>query len=112
MTSFHAYDVSISLIASLRSVRADLARRDASLADQLSRAASSVPLNVAEGNRRAGKDRLHHFRIAAGSAGEVRACLQVALAWGHVAAADVAPTLQACDRVLAMLWRLTAPRAA
>ena len=43
-----------------------------SLADQLIRSASSVPANLAEGNGRAGKDRLYHFRVAYGSAKEGR----------------------------------------
>ncbi|MFT3914565.1 MAG: four helix bundle protein [Anaeromyxobacteraceae bacterium] len=110
-STFIAYDVALTVIASLRDLRVALARRDDSLADQLSRAASSIPLNLAEGNRRVGKDRLHSFRIAAGSADEVRAALHVALAWGYVSAADAEPALRACDRLLGMLWRLTAPRA-
>ena len=65
---FIAYDVSLSIVSSLRELRVAIARRDSSLADQLSRAASSIPLNLAEGNRRVGKDRLHSFRVAAGSA--------------------------------------------
>ncbi|MFO0581716.1 MAG: four helix bundle protein [Anaeromyxobacter sp.] len=109
---FIAYDVSLSIVSSLRELRVAIARRDSSLADQLSRAASSIPLNLAEGNRRVGKDRLHSFRIAAGSADEVRASLHVALAWGYVAPGDADPALRACDRLLGMLWRLTAPRAA
>jgi four helix bundle protein len=69
------------------------------------RAASSVALNLAEGNRRTGQDRLQFFRIAAGSAAEVRAALEVALAWGYIDAAPLAET--ELDRVLAMVWRLT-----
>jgi four helix bundle protein len=64
-------------------------------------------LNVSEGNRRKGKDRLHLFRVAAGSADEVVACLRVAEAFGYLGADATARTLGFCDRVLAMLWRLT-----
>src|SRR5262245_21203634 len=39
-------------------------------------AAGSVPLNLAEGNLRLGADRLHPFRIAAGSAAELRTALR------------------------------------
>jgi four helix bundle protein len=69
--------------------------------------ASRVPLNLAEGRRRVGKDRLHHFRIAAGSAAEVRVALLVARAWGDLEARDVEEALLLLDRLLAMLWRLT-----
>jgi four helix bundle protein len=77
------------------------------LAGQLRRAASSVPLNIAEGNRRGGRDRMYHFRVAAGSCDETRAALRVAVAWGDVGARDVAPALALADRVLAMLYRLS-----
>ena len=40
------------------------------LADQVIRSASSVPANLAEGRGRTGRDRLHHWRIAFGSARE------------------------------------------
>ena len=110
--TFQVLDVAHSLVPLLREPLQRLARRDRSLADQLYRAVSSVPLNIAEGNRRSGRDRQHLWRVAAGSADEVRAALRVAIAWGHVRPADVAPALEACDRVLAMPWRLTEARAA
>jgi four helix bundle protein len=66
-----------------------------------------VAANVAEGNRRRGKDRLHLFRIAAGSADEVRAHLRVAEAFGHVSVQDIEASLEPCDRELAMLYRLS-----
>ena len=70
------------------------------------RAASSVSANLAEGNRRVGKDRLHFFRIPAGSAAETRAHLRVALAWGWVDAEQISDALALIDRELALLWRL------
>jgi four helix bundle protein len=82
-------------------------RRDASVAQQIVRAASSTAANLAEGNRRQGKDRLHFFRIAAGSADETRTHLRVAVCWGWVPSKDIAATLALIDRELAMLWRLT-----
>jgi four helix bundle protein len=102
-----ALDVSLDLIRRLRSPVSALARRDPSLADQLRRAASSVSLNLAEGSRREGKDRLQHWRIAAGSADEVVAGLRVAEAWGHLEPAEVQPLLALGDRLLGMLWGLT-----
>ena len=55
---------------------------------------------LSEGRRRQG-------RVAAGSTDEVVASLRVAEAFGHLDAASIAPALGLCDRILAMLWRLT-----
>ncbi len=82
-------------------------RADRDLADQVRRAASSVALNIAEGAGRVGKDRPHHYRVAAGSNLEVAAGLRVALAWGDLEAAEVQPALDFGRRVGAMLWRMT-----
>ena len=104
---FHALEVSIEVIRALRGPVAKIRRHSARLATQIEDAASSVAANVAEGNRRTGRDRLHLFRIAAGSADETRTHLRVAEAWGYVAMDDVDTSLQLLDRVLAMLSRLT-----
>jgi len=105
--AFEAFDVSLELVRSLREVVRRIAQVDRALADQIRRAAASVPLNLGEGSRRSGRDRRHHWRVAAGSADEVRAALRVAEAWGYVEPALVAEPLNLCDRVLAMTWRLT-----
>ena len=55
---FHVYGAALGLVSALRPVLGELAKSDRNLADQLRRAASSVVLNIAEGNRRAGRDRV------------------------------------------------------
>lgn len=105
--SFDAYDRSIDLLRSLAPLITAVASADPSLADQLRRAAQSVPLNVAEAQRRTLRDRRNRFRIALGSAAEVAACLDVGLALGYVAAEQVAPALELVDRVRAMTFRLS-----
>ena len=102
---FYVYGAALELVSALRPALGQLKKADRALADQLRRAASSVVLNIAEGNRRSGQDRLQFFRIAAGSAAEVRAALDVARAWGTIGAVPAAEA--ELDRVLAMLWRLT-----
>jgi four helix bundle protein len=97
----------LELIRSLRGPVRKIRRHKARLAAQLEDAASSVAANVAEGNRRVGRDRLHLFRIAAGSADEARTHLRVAEAWGYVDLADIEAALRLADRELAMLSRLT-----
>jgi four helix bundle protein len=94
-------------VRQLREPLEAISRRDGDLANQLRRAAASVPLNLAEGWRRVGRDRLHQFRVAAGSAAEVTACLRVAEAFGYVEIGSVANALRSADRVRAMTWSLT-----
>ena len=102
-----AETVSLQLIEELRGVVARIQRNDGDLARQIRKAASSVGLNVGEGERRRGKDRLHSFRIAAGSAREVQVALRVARAWGYVGDDHIAPAMRLLDRELALLWGLT-----
>jgi len=107
VTKFDAYEVSIELVRSLAAPIGVIARHDPDLARQLRRAATSVPLNIAEGNRRVGRDRLHLFRVADGSAREVLAGLEAAAAWGYLDPGAVSPAFALADRVAAMLWKLT-----
>ena len=74
--TFDAYDRSLELLRELVPVLQRLAAVDGDLAGQARRAATSVALNVAEGNRRTLKDRRNRFRIALGSAAEVASCLR------------------------------------
>ena len=53
-------------------------RGDADLRDQAVRAARSMVLNIAEGCGRNGKSRRHHYSLAAGSAAETCAALDLA----------------------------------
>jgi four helix bundle protein len=107
---FEVLDVGVELVTALRPLLVSLGRRDVDLARQVKRAGSSVTLNIGEGRQRIGRDRLHCYRIAAGSADEVRVALRTAVAWGDLAECDVATALALCDRLVAMLWRLTHPR--
>ena len=104
---FQVFAISLDVIRAVRPLLPRIERRDKGLAKQLREAASSVPLNLSEGRRRIGKDRLHFWRIAAGSADETRACLLVAEAWGFLAADDIREPLDLLDSVLAITWTLT-----
>lgn len=57
--------------------------------NQLDRASTSVPLNIAEGNGRyTAADRCRYFDIARGSALECAACLDVLVAKKYIESAD------------------------
>ena len=61
-----------------------------SVCDQLDRASTSVPLNIAEGNGKyTSPDRCRYFEIARGSALECAACLDVLVAKGKCTADQV-----------------------
>ena len=104
--SFDANDRALDLLRTLAPLLASLTASDASLADQLRRAAASTVLNIAEANRRTLRDRRNRFRIALGSAAEVTACLEVAVVFGYVTPAQIAVALELADRVRAMTYRL------
>jgi four helix bundle protein len=79
------------------------------LADQVIRAASSVPANLSEGHGRTGRDRYNHWRIAYGSAKEVDSHLRLL---SHAGAVDVhraRSAMRLFDEVRAMTWQLLHP---
>ena len=104
--AFDAYDRTLDLLRLLATLLERLATRDASLAKQLRRAAQSVTLNVAEGRRRVGQDQAHHYRMALGSAAEVTACLEAALALDQMELDEIVEALAMADRVRALTYRL------
>ena len=104
---FIAYELGLELISKLAGVPERIGKHDPDLARQLRRSAASVPQNLSEGNQRMGRDRIHHFRIASGSCSETRASLEIAIRWGYIERGSVAGALALCDRLVAILWRLT-----
>ena len=102
---FIAYDVAKQMIDALRVIVPIIQRSDRDLADQLQRAATSVLLNLAEGQKFQNGNRMKHYEIAQGSANEVKAALDAAEAWGWITSAPEQRAL--LDRLLALLWRLT-----
>jgi four helix bundle protein len=99
--TWNAYKFATDLVAAVVPLAAQIARHDRALAGQLRRAVASVPLNLAEGSGRAGQDQLHHYRIALGSAREVRAALQVAGLFGY---AEVAAADAIADKACALIY--------
>ncbi len=102
---FIAYEIAKQLIVSLRPVVPILQENDRELADQLKRAAQSVLLNLAEGQKFENGNRRKHYEIAQGSANEVKAALDAGEAWGWLVTRGEERAL--LDRLLAVLWKLT-----
>ena len=102
--SFVTRDVALALIQVVRTVLRELASKDRDLGDQARRAASSIVLNIEEGNRRKGGDREYHFRVAAGSAAELRAALLIGMAWDYMA--EPTEALALLDRLGGLLYGL------
>ncbi|MCB9731798.1 MAG: four helix bundle protein [Deltaproteobacteria bacterium] len=75
------------------------------LADQLSRAAISVPLNIAEATGVIGRNKRVRFGTALGSAREVRSCLEIAVVCGFAEPLD-ARSEDRLDKVIATLFKL------
>jgi four helix bundle protein len=101
------YGVSISLLRALAPLLKRLSTIDPKLEDQARRAAMSVSLNIAEARQRTGKDQRNRYRISLGSAAEVGAALDVAVALGYTADGDAGELLAFIDRIRAMTWRLS-----
>ena len=79
------------------------------IADQIIRSASSVAANLAEGSGRSGRDQLHYWRIAHGSAKEIDTHLKLLIGTVAVDRLRAAEALQLSDDVRTMTWRLLHP---
>jgi four helix bundle protein len=106
-TMLRIHDDMLDALRLMRPVLAAIERRDADLARQLRRAASSVVLNLAEGSGSFGRMRTARYRTALGSARETMSCLRVAEAFGYVEAMPDG-LLQRLDRVVGTLVRVAA----
>jgi four helix bundle protein len=91
----------------LRQVLPVVRKRDRSLFDQIHRAMNSVVLNIAEADGNDPGTAKARFASACGSAKEVRAGLQLAVAYGYLPRSRVAEVDIALDEICAMSWRLS-----
>jgi four helix bundle protein len=104
---FEVEERAVELVEAVQPVFTRIKARDRALADQLARAASSVVLNIGEGNYSDPGNRRARFFTAAGSANETRLALRVAVARRHCSLAEAEPALALIKRIQAMLWKLT-----
>ncbi|MFW6107953.1 MAG: four helix bundle protein [bacterium] len=90
-----------------RGVVLDGVPKRAVVRNQLDRASTGVPLNIAEGNgRHTPADRCRFFDIARGSALECGACLDGLVARNYLDAAAVEPGKRMLARIVSMLVNL------
>ena len=101
-----AEQVALEVIRDIRPLLEQVRRQDRGLFDQMRRAASSVVLNIGEGQASDGGNARARYAMAAGSAREVSAALRVAVAWGYVGEGAAQGIEMKLDRVRRTLWGL------
>jgi four helix bundle protein len=100
------YRCSIEFLALSVRITESAPRGQADLCDQLRRASTSIPLNIAEASGKTGaRDRARFHAVARGSALECAAILDVLLLFGAVPADTVEEGKLLLSRVVAMLSR-------
>jgi four helix bundle protein len=101
------YRAAIELVAIADEIAGQLPRGRGKLADQLSRASISLPLNIAEGAGRYGqKEKQHSYRIARGSAMECAAIVDVCLKLDLISDERSRTSKELLVRIVSMLTRL------
>ena len=108
-TDFIAHDKALEAAGESIALALKVSAPLRSIADQVIRAANSVAANLAEGQGRIGRDRMHSWRIAYASAREVDSHLQLLTRAGVVDSRRAAQALATFDEVRAMTWRLLNP---
>ena len=100
------YTTVLEVLTGLRGVVTEIEVHDRDLGRQLRRAATSVALNAQEASGSHGGTRRERYRSALGSAREVGACLDAAVALGYVKSVD-AGLVDRLDHVRAVLAKMT-----
>ena len=101
------YQCAIEFLAFSVRITAHMPRGQADLRDQLRRASTSIPLNIAEASGKTGAaDRARFHAIARGSALECAAILDVLRLLGVAAAEQVEQGKLLLSRIVAMLSKM------
>jgi len=106
-SGFQALDVATQAATACVELCDNIRKPFGDAVSQLTRAALSIPLNIAEGSGRIGKARVNHYRIAYGSARESVKVVEILMALNRVDPKQAKTCLNLLDRVGAMCWRLT-----
>ncbi len=100
-------DEIVSMVGRVHRLAGEVARHDRDLASQVRRAATSVGLNAGEGLHARGGNRTTRLDSAMCSGREVIMALRIAGAAGYLEQAVVDREVNAVDRVVATLYRLS-----
>ena len=100
------YEIVIALIALLAPVAEEIEKHDVKLGKQMKEAMASVALNTAEGAGNIGGHKRQRYQSVRGSAWEVKACLDVALAMQYIGPVNP-EALDMLDHVIAVMTKLT-----
>ncbi len=107
--SLHVYRAAIEFLVLASSLLERLPRGHGPIADQLRRAALSIPLNIAEGyGKRGSGDRARYYDIARGSAHECGAILDASSILRLVDEPTYHQGKTLLHRIVAMLVKMTA----
>jgi four helix bundle protein len=106
----HVYQASLAFLELAVQAIGGLPRGHAALADQLRRAAMSIPLNIAEASGKTSRvDRAHFHSIARGSAMECGAILDVMALMNLTSQKSATDGHQLLERIVSMLSKLARP---
>ena len=101
------YRCAIEFLAFAVRIGSHMPRGHADLRDQLRRASTSIPLNIAEGSgKTSAAERSHHHAIARGSALECAAILDVLVLLGAASAASADAGKGLLSRIVSMLTKM------
>ena len=101
------YRCAIEFLSLAVRIGSDLPRGEAEVRDQLRRASTSIPLNIAEATgKTSGIDRARYYAIARGSAFECGAILDVLVQIQALPEDLVAPGKSLLSRIVSMLTKM------
>ena len=109
MLTFKKLDVyrcSVRFLKLASRLAAKVPKGHGDLASQLRRASLSIPLNIAEGSGRKGRDAMRFYVIARGSALECAALLDGMVALEITGERELEEHNGLLDRIAAMLWKM------
>lgn len=103
------YRCAVAFLAAAARLAEAVPRGYSSLADQLRRAALSVPLNIAEAGGKSEAEARRHYSIARGSALECAAIVDTFEALHFASTGDLAEPRDLLERTVSMLTKMSRP---